>query len=170
MKRLSLMLVAFTMCLMSSGLALRASAQQSDEQAIRSVYDSFAAAFKLKDTAKLMSLYVPDETLLVFDVVPPRQYAGAKAYKKDWEDFFAAFPGPVQFDISDLAITSDHGLAYAHSIQHLVLADKDGKKSDLTVRVTDIFRKINGNWLIVHEHISVPVDLMSQKPDLSSKP
>jgi ketosteroid isomerase-like protein len=41
---------------------------------------------------------------------------------------------------------------------------------DLTVRVTDVYRKINGTWLIVHEHVSVPVDLDTGKPDLSSKP
>ena len=27
-----------------------------------------------------------------------------------------------------------------------------------------------GNWLVVHEHISVPVDLATDKPDLESKP
>ena len=40
---------------------------------------------------------------------------------------------------------------------------------DLTVRLTDVYRKINGNWLIVHEHVSVPVDLNTLKPDLTSK-
>jgi len=37
-------------------------------------------------------------------------------------------------------------------------------------RVTDVYRKIKGNWLIVREHVSVPVDLNTGKPDLSSKP
>ena len=41
---------------------------------------------------------------------------------------------------------------------------------DLTVRVTDVYKKIKGKWLIVHEHVSVPVDLDTDKPDLQSKP
>ncbi len=48
--------------------------------------------------------------------------------------------------------------------------DKQGKKLDLTVRVTDVYKKAQGRWSIVHEHVSVPVDLDSGKPDLSSKP
>ena len=36
---------------------------------------------------------------------------------------------------------------------------RDGKTLDLTVRVTDVYRKIGGKWLIVHERVSVPVDL-----------
>jgi hypothetical protein len=31
------------------------------------------------------------------------------------------------------------------------------------VRLTDAYRKINGNWLIVHEHVLVPVDLDTGK-------
>jgi ketosteroid isomerase-like protein len=48
--------------------------------------------------------------------------------------------------------------------------DPKGQPIDLTVRATDVYRKIKGNWLIVHEHVSVPVDLDTGKPDLSSKP
>ena len=40
----------------------------------------------------------------------------------------------------------------------------------MTVRVTDVYKKINGNWLAVHEHVSVPVDLDTGQPDLTSKP
>jgi ketosteroid isomerase-like protein len=40
----------------------------------------------------------------------------------------------------------------------------------MTVRVTDVYRRINGKWLVVHEHVSVPVDLNTMQPDVSSKP
>jgi len=40
----------------------------------------------------------------------------------------------------------------------------------LTVRVTDVYRKIDGKWLIVHEHVSVPVDIKTGQGDLQSKP
>jgi ketosteroid isomerase-like protein len=35
---------------------------------------------------------------------------------------------------------------------------KDGKEGDLTVRQLDGFKQINGKWLIVQEHISLPTD------------
>jgi len=49
-------------------------------------------------------------------------------------------------------------------------SDKQGKKLDLTVRVTRVYKKTRGQWLIIHEHVSVPVDLDTGKPDLASKP
>jgi ketosteroid isomerase-like protein len=52
----------------------------------------------------------------------------------------------------------------------LVLTDKEGKQVQLAVRVTDVYRKSQGKWLIIHEHVSVPVDLATGKPDVLSKP
>lgn len=141
-----------------------------DEVKIRAVENQFAAAVNAKDLDAIMKVYVPDETLFVFDVVPPRQYVGAKAYRKDWEDFLALFKGTLKFQTTDLQITAADPLGYSHSIQHVSGTDAKGEPIDLTVRVTDVYRKINGNWLIVHEHVSVPVDLDTNEPDLESKP
>jgi hypothetical protein len=44
------------------------------------------------------------------------------------------------------------------------------RPTDLTVQLTRVYRKIDGNSLIVHEHTSVPVDLKTNKPDVASKP
>ena len=73
-------------------------------------------------------------------------------------------------EISDLSIATDGNLGYSHSIQHVSGTDMKGQPLNLTVRVTDAYRKINGKWLIIHEHVSVPVDMETGKPDLSSKP
>ena len=150
--------------------AMPAMASGKDEAAIRALETRFAAAFNAKDVDAVMKVYVPDESLLVFDVVPPRQYAGAKAYRKDWQDLFAMFPGELKFEISDLHVFSAGRLGYGYSIQRLSGPDAKGQTIDLTVRVTDAYRKIKGHWLIAHEHVSVPVDLATGKPDLASKP
>lgn len=143
----------------------------ADAQAdIRALEDRFIAAVKAKDLDAIMKVYVPDQTLFVFDVVPPRQYVGAAAYRKDWQEFLDTFNGPITMDLTDLDITTDDSLAYGHSIQRVAGTNKQGKKLDLTVRVTDVYKKINGNWLVIHEHVSVPVDLETGKPDLTSKP
>jgi ketosteroid isomerase-like protein len=137
---------------------------------IRALEDRFVAAFKAKDVDAIMKLYVPGQALVVFDVVPPRQYVGAAAYRKDWQTFLGNFDGPITVELTDLDIGADRNLAYSHSIQRVAGTDKQGKKLDLTVRVTDVYQKIRGRWFIVHEHVSVPVDLETDKPDLASKP
>ena len=142
----------------------------SDKAAIQALEERYAAAFNAKDVDAIMKVYVPDESLVVFDLVPPRQYLGANAYRKDWVDFLAIFSGPPKFDITDLSIAAEGNLGFSHSIQRVRGSDTKGQPVDVTVRVTDGYRKIGGNWLIVLEHVSVPVDLATGKPDFSSKP
>src|SRR5215472_12490616 len=77
-----------------SNNALRVDAQSADEKAVSSAYRLYIEAFRAKDINKILSLYVPDDSLVVFDAVPPRQYVGLKAFHKDYEGFFAVFPGP----------------------------------------------------------------------------
>jgi uncharacterized protein (TIGR02246 family) len=158
--------ILFALSIMAFGAPARADAGAD----IRALEDRFVAAFKAKDADAIMKVYAPDQTLIVFDVVPPRQYVGAAAYRKDWQTLFGSFDGPITVELTDLDVVADRNLAYSHSIQRVAGTDKQGKKLDLTVRVTDVYKKAHGRWLIIHEHVSVPVDLDSGKPDLSSKP
>jgi uncharacterized protein (TIGR02246 family) len=157
-------------CVILSMMAFGASARADAGADIKALEERFVAALKAKDLDAIMKVYAPDQTLVVFDVVPPRQYVGAAAYRKDWQTFLDTFAGPITFELTDLDVVADRNLAYSHSIQRVAGTDKQGKKLDLTVRVTDVYKKARGRWLIIHEHVSVPVDLDAGKPDLSSKP
>lgn len=154
------------------GAALPARAESKDEQDIRALEDGFAVACSAKDLDTIMKVYVPGNDLFVFDVGVPRQHVGWEDYKKDWHDFLALFSGPVRCNVSDLSVASDGMIAYGHSIQHVSGKATDGSMMDMTVRVTDVYRKMGGKWLIVQEHVSVPVDFSSGKPvpDMMSKP
>jgi ketosteroid isomerase-like protein len=151
-------------------VVLPARASSSDEAAIRALEAQFTKAFNAKDIDAIMKVYVPDDSLLVFDVVPPREYVGAKAYRKDWEGLFRTFRGPVKFELSELHVFVGGTIGYGYSIQHVSGTDTKGQPIDLTVRVTDGYRKVNGKWLIAHEHVSVPTNLETGKTDLTSKP
>jgi ketosteroid isomerase-like protein len=158
----------FAVALSVSPTGIRA--ESGDEASIRALESRFVAAVNAKDVNAIMKVYVPEESLFVFDVVPPRQYVGATAYAKDWTDFLGMFKGSLKFEISDLSVTAEWNMGFGHSIQRVTGTNTKGQPVDLTVRVTDVYRKIKGEWLIVQEHVSVPVDLDTGKPDLSSKP
>jgi ketosteroid isomerase-like protein len=147
-----------------------AAAPVSDQAQIRALEDRFAAAFRAKDVDRIMGVYAPGTALFVFDVVPPRQYAGALAYRKDWSDLLGAFTGPVKVEISDLVIDTAGSVGWSHSIQHVSGQGANGQPVDMTVRVTDVYRKEAGSWRIVQEHVSVPVDITTGKADLASSP
>jgi uncharacterized protein (TIGR02246 family) len=170
MKRLALLPTLFGIVALTAMYTARIQARDDDKSEITAVEQRVLEGMKAKDVDKIMSCYTPDETLFVFDVIPPRQYVGASAYRKDWEGLFAQYPGPIEAGMSDLSVTADRTLGYAHLVVHAVFTDKDGNKTDTSVRTTDVFRKTGGKWLIVHEHNSVPVDFATGKADLTAKP
>jgi uncharacterized protein (TIGR02246 family) len=163
--------VAALMCLSVIAAAVTsAHAAPNDAAQIRALEDRLAAAVNARNVDAIMRAYIPDETLFVFDVIPPRQYVGAKAFRKDWEEFLGSTKGPRKYEISDVDVTAAGTVAYGHSIQRIVATDTKGNPIDLTTRVTDVYRKAKGHWVIVQEHISIPVDLDTGKPDFASKP
>jgi ketosteroid isomerase-like protein len=105
-----------------------------------------------------------------FDIVPPLRYIGADAFRKVWEEVFSSFQGPIDYEIHDLNITVGDDVAFTHSLNRISGTMNNGQKTDLWLRWTGCFRKINGKWLIVHHQNSVPVDLENGKAVLSLKP
>jgi uncharacterized protein (TIGR02246 family) len=149
--------------------AVAKSAGPTDRAQIQALERGLNAGVNAKDAKKVMSYYAT-QGLFVFDVTPPRQHVGWADYKNDWDALFAAYPGPISNEISDLSITVAGDVAYGHSIQDGHFTAGDGTKTEVVVRVTDVYRKIAGKWLIVQEHVSVPVDLATMKADNLSKP
>jgi uncharacterized protein (TIGR02246 family) len=165
--QLSLALAAVCFLGATAGSVPARAQASTDKAAIEKMYRQFDMAFENKDVKTIMSLYAPN--VFVFDVVPPRQYAGWDAYKKDWEDLFANTPGPVTSRITDLSITVVGPVAYSHYVDDGTMTGKDGKPAHMVVRGMDVLRKTNGRWLIVEEHNSFPVDLATGQADMLSK-
>jgi ketosteroid isomerase-like protein len=61
-------------------------------------------------------------------------------------------PDVVTFDLRPPA---------GHSLSHIRSIRTSGEQADYWVRVTSGFRVVNGRWLIVHEHISMPIDMQT---------
>jgi len=139
---------------------------QKDEAAIRSLMDCFVKAFNAGDIDAIMKNYLPDKSFVIFDVVPRKRYHGADVYREYWEEMFSHFNGKPKIAISDLSITVDGSVGFSHSFMRVTGIDRQGQPVDRNVRVTDGYRKIENNWLIALEHISVPVDFNTGKADL----
>jgi uncharacterized protein (TIGR02246 family) len=137
---------------------------------VQALQQSWLTALNARDINGMMAVYVPDNSLLVFDAIPPRQYVGAAAFRQDNVNFLAAFPGPVKAQFIDFTFETEDNLAYGHGILDAFLTTSAGKQVELTPRQTDVYRKINGQWLIIHEHLSWPVDPSTGQADLQSKP
>jgi len=128
--------------------------KKNDEAQIRELVDNWAKALRAKDVDGLMANYTPD--MLLFDLAPPLQYKGAAAYRKSWEEWLPTFQGPIGFDRRDLKITAGSDVAFCHCLNRISGKRKDGTASDVWVRATVCFHKIDGAWMVEHEHVSVP--------------
>jgi len=143
-------------------------AVKSNEAEIRQWLDRWAKAFRAHDVNAIMALYASG--VVAYDLVPPLQYVGADAYRKNYEVFLAQYEGPIDIELRDLHIIASDGVAFATSLQRISGTLKNGQKSDVWVRVINGFQKINGKWLGTHDHVSVPADLASGKAVLDLKP
>ena len=130
-----------------------------DEADIRRGIDRLVEAVRAADLDGVKSMYAPD--LVSFDIVPPLQHLGAVSKWKNWADVFMAYQRPIGYEIRDLTITVGDGVAFGHSLNRISGTLKDGSRSDYWVRWTTCYRKIDGNWLMVHDHVSVPMDVKS---------
>lgn len=142
--------------------------QANEEAEIRHQIDSFVRAFRTKDVNLMMSLYTSE--MVSFDIVPPLQDMGADTYRKVWEKTFALFLDPIAIETRDPRIATAGDVAFSHELLRLQATRTNGQKLDYWERITFGFRKIDGQWLITHEHVSVPADLQSGRAVLDIKP
>jgi ketosteroid isomerase-like protein len=127
------------------------------EALIRQRVEAWANSIRAKDTDSVMSLYAPN--IVSFDIGAPLLYVGAERKRRAWEGVFAAYTGPIAYEVRDLNVTMDGDLAFVHSVNHVKGTLASGHTTELWVRWTACFRRIDGVWRIVHDHVSVPADL-----------
>lgn len=140
----------------------------NDEADIRQRIDKWTAAILASDLDGLMSIYAPD--VVSFDLDPPLGYMGAEAKRKRWGSVFAMYERLLGYEVRDFTLTLDENVAFGHSLNRVTGTLKDGNRTDFWLRWTTCFRKIDGNWLIAHEQLSVPCDPASGKALLDLVP
>ncbi len=150
--------------------AFAAQPAATGEAEIRQLLARWEKAFRAKDINGVMAVYAAGASVVAFDVVPPLQKVGRDSYRKNYEAFFAMYKGPLDVEFRDLRIIAGQDVAFIHVLERMSGTLKDGQKSDMWLRVTSGLRRINGKWLIVHDHVSVPADFATGKAALELKP
>ncbi len=145
-----------------------ATSKATDEAQIRALIDDRVNTVRAKDVDGAMANVAAD--IVSFDVVNPLRYIGSDSSRKRAEEWFASFQGPIGFEISDLSISASSDVAFCHGLNHVNATKADGGKLDMWWRATVCYRKINGKWMITHEHNSVPFDMENGKASLDLKP
>lgn len=134
---------------------------QSVEDQVRAQVLAWRDAFVSKDVDAIMSFYT-SEGFTGFDLMPPFEFSGGEMWRRNWEEFYAAFDGPLRLDIADLLVYAQNELAIARCAVRLA-GTMHGRWMDSWVRTTNCFQLIDGQWLMFHDHVSWPVDFTTGK-------
>jgi len=125
--------------------------------ALRERIDSLLTAIRHKNLEQVMWHYAPD--VVAYQLAPPLDVHGVAAYRKTFERWFQAMAGRIHYEAIDLRVTAGDAQAFCHFLAHVAGARTGGGRVDYWVRVTNAWRKIDGQWLVTHEHVSMPTML-----------
>lgn len=137
----------------------RQASSSEDEAEIRALVGAWSKALEAKDLDGLTAGYASD--VLVFAVQPPYQASGVEAYRAVWKACLPFFPAEFKSEHRDLKITVSGDLAFAHCLHHIEPVGEGHPAGQTWVRVTVCYRRIDGRWRVVHEHVSIPFDPVS---------
>jgi ketosteroid isomerase-like protein len=135
----------------------RAQQKASDDNTFRKLTDGYCAAWSSGNPSNAAKFYAKDDNLVFYDVAP-FSYTG-------WKDYDAGVRKNLLDNTESLSLTAGkelkvtrHGnIAWTTVPMRAVAKFKDGKTLDTAIRYTGIWEKHGKNWLLVHEHISVPM-------------
>jgi uncharacterized protein (TIGR02246 family) len=130
---------------------------RSDLPAIRAVIDAIMKAVRTNDVEGFLRHCAPD--IVVFDMLAPLEQKGWDALRRSWGIALGSFEGPIEYEVDHLDISISGDVAWSRSLAQFGGTTKEGTRIENRLRSTLGFRKINGEWKVVHEHVSVPFDM-----------
>ena len=129
-----------------------------NESRIRSMIEKRAATLETGDAKAFLAYNAPE--VVQYTLAPPLRQVSDPRDPGPLERWLATFEAPPRREVTRLEIVAGADVAYATSIDSLT-AIPTGTTQPFTLwhRVTLGLRRIDGEWLITHEHQSVPFEM-----------
>lgn len=162
--------VSITAVACAGGGLWAAERTSDDARQIEKALNDGCVAVEQRDVEAMIAPFLKTDKLVMFDFSVPRSkdYQKLKSDNDEFVKLMDGRPTCKYLEIHPVLLSKD--AAYSWAILKAGGKLKGGTVMDLTIRSTDVWRKINGKWQIVHEHNSFPADLATGRADLESKP
>ncbi|WP_170319331.1 YybH family protein [Polyangium spumosum] len=124
-----------------------------DKELMQRTWDAWSTL----DPEQAAPFYAKEPDLVFFDFAP-LQFRGWDAYSTGVKEMlaqFTSFKGKVKED-AKIDVLGDK--AIGASIVQMEITFQDGMTESFNARWTVVWAWREGQWLIVHEHLSVPID------------
>jgi ketosteroid isomerase-like protein len=156
------------MVLIGTAIGTPAYSETTDQLAIKAILNNGCKSWIDGKPSESVDLYVKD--IVVFDVAPPRQknHDQVVEFNRTLAENTVGKPTCVYEEIHPVILSKRY--AYSYSILNVAGTIKGGKHFHFRERSTNVWQKLNGRWRCLHEHNSVPVDVMTGQADLESRP
>lgn len=125
------------------------------EAEVRHRVEGLSKAIRARDLDAVMCFYTPDNVVL--DLDPPQRYMGTPNKRRAWREFFDLHRGDIGYDVRDLKVTAQGDTAFVRSVNRVSGTLPSGSRSEMWVRWTACFKRLDGIWHIAHDHVSAPV-------------
>ena len=158
-------------CLLFSSVALTQAKESAEKKAPAKAAAKAPAGAPdvalMKQIAEAWSSMDPENAAKYYDKTPtdvffdaaPLKYTGWDDYLKGSKAFFSTLKS-LKFMVNDDAAVHHMGnFAYGTATAHMEMTDKSDKTQSLDTRWTLVWEKKGANWLVVHEHFSVPMEM-----------
>jgi ketosteroid isomerase-like protein len=120
------------------------------------------AAYSTLDASKARTFYAGGADKIFYDIAP-LEYRGIDEYQKGAVELLKQFR-TASFKLNDdFAVHLAGNQAWSTATWQMGGVGRDGNKTSMQGRWTAIWQRRNGNWLIVHEHVSVPLGTQAEK-------
>ena len=147
------LLVGFALAILAS----TATSADREEAAVRTLVPQIVAAWGTMDISKVAPYYAADADLAYFDIVPLK-YRNWKEYTEGAQKYLFEPNRSISATLNDdLAVHRRGSLAWATFTLAIDLVSKEGASSHLNARWTMVLEKRAKEWIVVHEHVSVPL-------------
>ncbi|HET9803380.1 MAG TPA: nuclear transport factor 2 family protein [Candidatus Acidoferrum sp.] len=135
----------------------RAQQKATDTATFRKLTDDYCAAWSSGSPDKAARFYAPEAGHVFYDLMP-FSYSSWKEYREGVQkNFFDNVSAASLTAGKDLKVSRRGTIAWTTVPMHLSMKTKDGKSVEAEVRYTGIWEKRGTVWLLVHEHLSVPM-------------
>ncbi|MEZ0612014.1 nuclear transport factor 2 family protein [Fibrella sp. WM1] len=128
----------------------------SNQEQIEQLIRGQEQAVQQKNIDGAMAHYSID--VVSFDVVNTLQKVGIESCRKRLESWLDQFPTSFSYAIETLSVVANDELGFGYSFNHVNGLLANGDEIDMRWRSTVCLRKERAQWLITHEHSSVPFD------------
>ncbi len=139
---------------------------------VQEVLENYKTAALEKDVEKFLSMYAAE--IHIYDCWMNWESKGIASWKENVTGWFSELRDDgveLKVDFHDVVIDEGSSLAFVHCAVTYAgyKKESDEKLRQMTNRFTFGLKKVDGSWLITHEHSSLPINPETGKGIFDSK-